>query len=130
MTPRLRTIAALVFVHALWGSAWGQDSNDWVDVRGPSELRTLMSNKSFKDGWGTIRAFRSDGKGLFVMSSGERIPNTWSIHGTKEICATPQKGDAECWSVRRHRRDTTMVRFTFDNGVIVSYQINDGVPDF
>lgn len=131
MTSRLGIIMALLILQALCKAAWGQTSKDWVDVQGASELRTLIAGKSFQDGWGTVRAFRGDGKGLFVMSGGgKRIPNTWAVKGANKVCATPLKGNAECWSVRRSRRDQHLVSFVFDNGVIMAYQVKDGVPSF
>jgi hypothetical protein len=130
MISKLGIIAAFVLAYALCEPAWGQGSKDWIDVQGASALHAAVAGKTFKDGWGTVRAFRSDGKGIFVMSSGTRILNTWAVKGQEKICATPQKGETECWRVRRSRGDQNMVSFTFDNQVIVAYKVTDGVPTF
>jgi hypothetical protein len=127
MKSKLLPLVALVL---LCLPAWGQGSKDWVDVQGMGELRALMAGKTFKDGWGTARAFRADGKGLFVMSSGARIQGSWTVKGNDRVCYAPQKGDTECWRVQRSGRDRSMVNFAYDNGIVVAYTMKDGVPDF
>jgi len=130
MTSKLGAIAVLVLAHALYEPSWAQDSKDWVDVQGTSALRAAVTGKTFKDGWGTVRAFRADGKGVFVMSTGTHIPNTWVVKGGKKVCATPQKGDTECWRIRRSRGDQNTVSFVFDNDAIIAYKVTDGLPSF
>lgn len=110
--------------------ALAQDSGEWTSVRGAADLRALLSNRTFKSGWGAVSHFRDDGKGLVVYSSGLRVRRTWEVRGEDKVCATSEKGETECWRVWRSRKRANLVEFGGPGGMRVAQTMEDGVPKF
>lgn len=127
LRPRL---AASALLFALLAPATLQGADDWIDVRSTEEVRALLSNRTFTNGWKIVSHFRADGRGLIVYASGLRVRRTWEVQGDGHVCATSEYGDTECWWVQRHRNRQDLVGFVSPEAGNHAQSVVDGVPNF
>lgn len=132
MTSTVQAFMAGALAAALSGPATGQSSPDWVDVKDPSELHAIYSNKTLRgkggDGSPVVGHYREDGKGVLIIG-GQRIPRTWAVTGS-EICFTDAKA-TNCFRLQRHKlnRNDIIVQHVKDRW-IAQLTIEDGIPQF
>ena len=129
-TGRMPRWAAVAILSVVLASASLQSADDWVDVRSADELRALLSNRTFTNGWNIVSHFRADGRGLIVYASGLRVRRTWEVRDDGQVCATSEYGDTECWRVQRHRDRQDLVGFVSEEGGNHAQSVVDGVPAF
>lgn len=105
----------------------------WVDIKDPSELRALYSNKTFKgkgpEGEPIVAHYRADGKGILIWR-GERIPRTWEIKGNDQVCVTDRTG-TNCFQIMRHEQNRNeIVGRHVTRYWIFQVTVEDGIPNF
>jgi hypothetical protein len=106
---------------------------EWEDVKSPTELRALYSNKTFKGKdyldrpW--VGHYRADGKGIMISEAG-RIPRTWAVMGNDQVCVnTPF--NTLCFRFQRHASTPGTYRsINVANDMTTVFVVEDGVPEF
>jgi len=139
--PPLRVLAGLglgvVGVALLAGGCATMDtSKNWVDIKDPSELRTLFSDKTFSGkgqydvnvAWTSYN--RSDGHGIFVSHDSKRYPYTWKVTGADQVCFQTER-DTRCNRYQRHGTHAAAYRsLNLKTNQFNEFTIKDGVPKF
>lgn len=105
-------------------------ADDWVEIKDPSELRALYSNKTFRgNGW--IGHYRADGTGVLIFAGAKPAPRTWEVRGKDQVCATPESGTTRCATFKRSTKDPRQILLTFvQDNVSTLFTVEDGVPNF
>jgi hypothetical protein len=90
------------------GCATTDDAKDWVEIKDPSELRALYSNKTIK---GHIPWFdmhrpyvlysKADGTGTIHVDH-KQIAMTWALNGNDQVCLK-WAGASPCLKYQRHK---------------------------
>lgn len=121
------TLACMLAIPVL-----AQGSKHWLDIKNPSELRALYSNKTFKgkgpNGGHFVGYYSADGRGLLI-SSNQRYPRTWAVKGD-EVCVTDVAA-TNCFRFQRnkaHRNE--IVAIQVPDHWMVTFTVKDGVPKF
>lgn len=106
-------------------------SQEWIDVKDPKELRTLVSNKTVKGLWNDGKPFvsynREDGAALRIYE-GQRIQRRWEIKGADQYCIT-EAAETYCYRVQRHA-NRNEIRVLHESGFAGDLVVEDGVPQF
>lgn len=117
----------------LLGSPPAFSQGEWVDIKDPSELRALYSNKTFKGKdwmdrpW--VGHYRADGNGIMLFQGG-RYPRTWEVQGNDQVCVKALTGPA-CYRIKRHRtKPATYRSHNLTSDQIVEFVAEDGIPNF
>ena len=129
MNLRQIVVAAGVFACLLSAGALAQDSNQWVDIKNPQELRAIYSNKTFHSiGGRGFRYYRADGRGLVVWPT-KRFPCTWEVKG-RQVCVTDADGTS-CYELQRNKANPNkFIARDVNTHAMVAFTVEDGVPDF
>lgn len=130
-----KTLAAAATL-ALFG-ATGAMASDWQKVEDPAALRALYSNKTHRQisysREATMTHYRADGKALFVQGE-RRIPRTWQIKGSDQVCWSDDIQGQFCVHVERNKRNPNeiMIQQAGGNFGLVGgmVRIEDGIPQF
>lgn len=103
---------------------------DWVDIKDPAELRALYSNKTFR-GSNWVAHYRVDGTGVFTAQGSPPVRRTWAVKGQDQVCVTPERGPAQCYTLRYVSGNHRQVMATnVAAGWSVIFTVEDGVPKF
>ena len=123
-------IVTAMLVAVLPAPLSAQSSSDWVDIKDPSELRALYSNKTFRgNGW--VGHYRADGKGIVISQGGKPQPRTWEVKGNDQVCVTPSDGTASCFRFQRNRKKPNeLVLINATSGFAATFTLEEGIPKF
>jgi hypothetical protein len=114
-------------------AAMSQSSKDMVDVKTPSELRELFSNKTFKGSTWTAH-YRADGKGQFIQANRKPEPSTWTIKGEDQVCITIKGANFtsnNCYRYQWHKQNRAWVTQTsIASNAAYMFTLEDGIPKF
>lgn len=114
-------------------AALSQSSKDMEDVRTPSELRELFSNKTFKGSTWTAH-YRSDGKGQFIQAPRAPEPSTWTIKGEDQVCIAIKGAyvtSNNCYRYQRHKQNRAWVtQINVADNAAWMFTLEDGIPKF
>jgi hypothetical protein len=133
---KLRKTLAVAATLALFG-ATGAVASDWQKVEDPKELRALYANKTHRQksysGEAWVTHYRADGKALFVLGE-RRIPRTWEVKGSDQVCWRDDIQGESCVRVQRNRQNPNEIMtqsagggFALTGGMV---KIEDGIPKF
>lgn len=129
---KLKALAvALALAPAAAVAPWATAGDkDWVDVRDPTELRALFSNKTFRgNGW--LGHYREDGTGILVAQGSQPVKRTWAVKGADQVCVTPETGSIQCFTFKYVSPDRRQVMVTnASTGGSTLFTVEDGVPKF
>lgn len=103
---------------------------EWVDIKDPSELRALYSNKTFRgNGW--IGHYRADGTGVVVIQGSQPVRRTWTVKGRDQVCVTPEMGSVQCFTFKytSDDRKSILVTNVATTGSVL-FTVEDGIPKF
>jgi hypothetical protein len=127
----------LVLLTAAWicvfpASASAQSSSDWIDIKDPTQLRALHSNKTFRgNGWSGH--YRADGNYVFVLAGGEPRQGTWEVKGNDRVCTKrADRPSAKCWRYQSNRGKPdqfAVIDPDYDN-LTRYFTVEDGIPKF
>jgi len=130
MSTRPVILATAALISLLAFPAMPQDSQDWVDVKDPNELRALHSNKTFRglggDGMTWVGYYRSDGTAL-VIRTDYRFTRTWEVREDK-VCYQDTRWPG-CRAFQRSKGNPNAYR-TIWSGHWAEFKVEDGVPNF
>jgi len=114
-------------------AALSQSSKDMEDIKTPSELRELFSNKTFKGSTWTAH-YRSDGKGQWIQAQRTPEPSTWTIKGEDQVCITIKGANVtsnNCYRYQRHKKNRAWVTQTsVASNATYMFTLEDGIPKF
>lgn len=129
MNLRQILVGAGAFACLLSTGALAQDSNPWVAIKNPQELRAIYSNKTFHTiGGRSIAYFRADGRGLIVWPN-KQFPRSWEVKG-QQVCLTDADGTS-CYELKRNKRNPNQILARDVNtNAMMGFTVEDGVPDF
>ncbi|MDH5534035.1 MAG: hypothetical protein OEZ08_00485 [Betaproteobacteria bacterium] len=108
--------------------------SEWVDIKDPSELRALYSNKTFKETDYLDRPFvghyRDDGHGTLLFQ-GDTYPRTWAVSGNDQVCVTWAMGTM-CYQFQKHKNEPGRYRNwqAGNDRMINNFRVEDGIPKF
>jgi hypothetical protein len=133
MKSRKVTIVVGTLFCMLAAPAVPQSSKDWVDIKDPTELRALYSNKTLRgkggDGMPFVGHYSADGRGILIQGE-KRTPRTWAVKGKDQVCATHERG-TDCFTFRRHRKNRNEIAGQHvTQGWVFHATVEDGVPKF
>jgi hypothetical protein len=126
--------ATSALAYALFAPAISQSADEWVDIKDPTELSALYSNKTWKSidpdphGHFIVTHFSADGKGV-MDHEGEKFPRTWKVRENDQVCVTSQ--GTVCYRVQRLNGDPNTIWIHDVNGnVHMRFKIEDGISKF
>ena len=107
-------------------------SQQWVDIKGPKDLQTLHSNKTFKYTYmevPVVEHYRADGKGIRI-SAQQREPFIWEVKGD-QVCVAPYHDMKPCWQYQHSKKNPEeYVRRDSKHGSMQIIKVEDGIPEF
>jgi hypothetical protein len=130
MNLRQIVVAAGAFACLLSAGALAQDSNQWVPIKDPQELRAIYSNKTFhpKGAVGVVY-YRADGRALVVWPN-KRFSRTWEVKG-QQVCITDAELGTSCFELQRNKANPNeIIARDVKTHAMVAFTVEDGVPDF
>jgi hypothetical protein len=128
MKPREIALLAGTLACMCAALAFGQSAKNWIDIKSPTELRALYSNKTFKgENW--VAYLKSDGTGLLVTQDNQRIPRTWVVKGD-EVCVTDRSGTNCFQFMRNPANPRQFIGRQVVEGWAFWFSVEDGVPTF
>jgi hypothetical protein len=102
-------------------------ANDWVPVSGASELRQLISDKTFsgtlKEGVAATAIYHADGSAE-LNAWGDIFPRQWRVEGEDQVCILI-KDEETCARIERSTTDTDLYRGISDTGEVSEFRIAD-----
>ena len=130
MNPRQIVVAAGALAWLLSAVAFAQESNQWVDIKNPQELRAIYSNKTVRPiGGRGIVYYRADGRALVVWPN-RRFPRAWEVKG-QQVCFTDAVLGTSCFELQRNKvNPNEFLARDVKTHAMMGFTVEDGVPDF